>query len=281
MKLLGSLLGVTLLVLSSCGSTKSVSNTPADTSAAADRPVTAQTGSLTQQAEMLARSYKDWSELSLPLKIELNFPARFSASGRAYMRRGKDIYISIRMLGFEVATAYIDSDSVRVADKFNKRYMAESVSKVLAGAKLTVADIQDLLLGRAFVTSMGTFTTAMMSNVEIAESNEGWSMTPKTKVAGASYSFGILGTPPRVGALNVEFEGHKASCAYASPVETKSGTFMQFADITAPLGSKKLSVTIRWDFSGAKYEVSNSVGWKIPKGYTRIQASSLVKNLKF
>ncbi len=228
---------------------------------------------------MLARSYKDWKELSLPLKVMIKSPAQLAVSGKVYMRRGKDIYISMRMLGFEVASAYIDSDSVRVADKINKRYMAEPISKVLAGAKLTVADIQDLLLGRAFVNSKGTFTSAMIGSVDLAESGEGWSLTPKTKVAGAAYSFQIIGAPPRVATLSVEVDGHSASCAYSSPVETKSGTFMQLAEIAASLGAKKLNVALVWDFSGAKYEVSSSIGWKTPKKYTRIEAASLIKGL--
>lgn len=284
MKIYSYLLGISLLILSSCGSSKpsepALSGSQASTMVGDSGHQTGQT--LAQKAEALALSYKEWSEMSVPLKVELKSPAQFSASGKAYMRRGKDVYITIRMLGFEVATAYIDADSIRVADKFNKRYMAEPISKALAGADLTVADIQDVLLGRVFVNSKGTFGKSMLKSVELAEAatGDGLTITPKSKVAGASYSFSVLDNPLRLASLNVEAAGRTASCAYSSPELTASGVFMEVADIAATLGGKKINVALKWDFSNVKFEVSNSIRWKTPKNYKRLQAASLLKGLK-
>ena len=60
----------------------------------------------------VASTYKEWSDVEIPVELELLKPRNFSVSGRATMIRNQSIYISIRALGFEAANIYINNDSI-------------------------------------------------------------------------------------------------------------------------------------------------------------------------
>lgn len=229
------------------------------------------------RAEMLAQQYSEWTELNVPLKAEFRRPMSISGSGRAYMRRGKDIYISIKVLGIEVATAYIDSEKVCIADKFNRRYLEEPIGSVLGNAKMTVSDIQDILLGRVFVNSQGTFSKNLFSKVKFSECGKKWNIAPKQKAGGATYDFDIITADNLLEALNVHYAGHDFSCDYSDPVTTPSGRFMQEAAVDARLAGNRVDLTLKWNFDKAKYSVSESIRWKTPSGYKKVSASSLLK----
>lgn len=238
--------------------------------------------SLTQRAEALAQTAGEWNELNLPVKVELKSPFSISGSGRAYMRRGQDIYISIRMLGFEVLVVYIDSKTVNVADKFNHRYLSEPIDQLLGNVSLTVADIQDLILGRVFVNGIGTFSASMLDKVSLARSSDSqWTITPKNKVAGASYSFSVDNATNVLKSLNVFIDRRTFTCNYSAEALTQCGRFMSDARVQAKVNGKDIDALLRWNFSGAKFEVSESVKWKTPSGYTRINAADLLKDIKF
>ena len=65
-----------------------------------------------------------WHDLYIPVSVELRKPVAMSVSGRVTMVRDSAIFVSMRVFGMEVATIYANTDSV------------------------TVADLQDILLGR-------------------------------------------------------------------------------------------------------------------------------------
>lgn len=241
----------------------------------------AEKSALAAKAKSVAAAYGEWTELSVPVKVSLSSPKSISGSGRAYMRRGQDIYISIRLLGFEVATAYVDSDSVMIADKINRRYIAEPLSRILGNGNLTISDVQDILLGRVFVNQKGTLSAKIIKDVELKQEAGYWLIDPKKKVAGASYKFEMTdGETPSLRTLCVEAAGREVRCEYSDPKTTKAGSFMQKAAINAEAGSKKISATLKWDLGSAKYEVSSSIGWKTPKNYTKINVTNLLKGFK-
>lgn len=89
-----------------------------------------------------------WHDVYLPVKVSLLQPASMSLSGRATMVRDSAVFVSMRVLGMEVATLYADRDSVIVLDKFHKYVYSEPLSAVTSRAGLTLGDIQEILLGR-------------------------------------------------------------------------------------------------------------------------------------
>lgn len=90
-----------------------------------------------------------WTTLSIPLKARLLEPSRKSFSGRAYFRRGESVYVSIRVLGFEAASLYIDRDSIRAFEKLNSSYIALPSSLILDRRGMSMERLQDMMLGAA------------------------------------------------------------------------------------------------------------------------------------
>lgn len=87
-----------------------------------------------------------WTDLYVPVKLELTEPSRMSISGRATIVRNKSIYLSLRMIGMEVATVYVDADSIFATEKMHRQMLAVGFDRAL-GKRLTVGELQDLLLG--------------------------------------------------------------------------------------------------------------------------------------
>ncbi|MDO5394565.1 MAG: DUF4292 domain-containing protein [Bacteroidales bacterium] len=106
------------------------------------------------------QSQKEWSDVQIPVRVSLAKPMKVSLSGRATLLRDSVINISIRVLGMEVAVINITSDSVVMADKFHKYLFAEPLATVLGSHKMTVGQMQDIMLG----TELGEVTEMTFSN---------------------------------------------------------------------------------------------------------------------
>lgn len=233
--------------------------------------------SLEQRFDSLAARSLDWSRVNLPVSLDLRQPASLSASGRAYMRRGEDIYISMRFLGMEVATIYLNNDSIFGSDKINKRYIAEPISSVLADASITLSDIQDILIGRAFINAQGTVLPSSIKDVKLSAADDFWTITPKKRMAGADYSFDISNESNNLQAFNILRQGKRITCNYSDPAETIHGLFMSTANVRTEISGKKLDVSIKWSWQSAKWSVDESVRWRMPKGYKRVDPMMFLK----
>lgn len=225
----------------------------------------------------LVASGGQWKEMNIPLKIEISSPAKMSVSARAYMRRGKDIYLSFRFLGMEVANLYITADSIFGTDKINNRYVAEEVRSVLAGASVSVSDIQDLLTGRIFINGEGELTPAAVSIVDLTENCRCWSATPKKKIHGAGYRFDIDNATNILRSLTITAGSNDVIIGYSSETDTDAGQFMAKTRITANVKDKNIDARLNWNFQKVKWHVDDAVGWRKPRGYTRVNAVSLLK----
>lgn len=239
----------------------------------------------TTQNETLSDRFLDivnrqgsWSSIQVPVKISMSSPAGFSISGRAYMKRGERVFISLRMLGIEIATADIEGDSVWLADKFHRRYVAEDLSSLTAGADITVADLQDLLLGRVFINGEGDLTDKSIKKVTLASDASTWTLSPKKKIHGIGYTFSFNTSDNALRQLAVATAGNIVKAAYSNPFSGKNGLFMQQITLTGKAGGHKLDARFSTSMKSAKWNVS------IPprqdfNGYERIDATRLLKSL--
>lgn len=75
--------------------------------------------------EEVAENVAPWRNVYLPVKVELLSPKRFAMSGRATMVWNESIYLSMRMFGFEVGTAYADSSEAVVTLRQPQKVMIE------------------------------------------------------------------------------------------------------------------------------------------------------------
>ena len=83
-----------------------------------------------QRYTELCKSYADWQDVTMPVRVSVTAPKSISLSARAAMKRDKWISISVRMLGFEVASLFVDKDSVHVIDRYHKKYVSERAMPV-------------------------------------------------------------------------------------------------------------------------------------------------------
>lgn len=226
--------------------------------------------------------YKPWTELNLPLKVALRAPSKLSVSGRIYMRRDKDIYVTLRVLGMEVANMYVSADSVYAADRLHKYYFAEPIADIFAGASLSIGNIQDAITGRAFINGEGTLSAGMAKFFSAQSDNdESWVVTPRSKINGdIAYQFRFSDATNALMSLVFNIDGKLYGCSYADPADINGSRFMQQLEIKAMAGNTAVDATVTLDFNKVKWEVPASARWRPHDNYRRITPSALTKALK-
>ncbi|WP_303041674.1 DUF4292 domain-containing protein, partial [Duncaniella muris] len=129
----------------------------------------------------LSDSYGTWSDVKIPLTLRLKSPKKISIGGTLTMQRDRSVHLSLRFLGMEVASLMVTQDSIFALYKLERLYFAESISDLLGGFPATVGNVQDLLLGRAFI--LGD-TPLAPSRCTLAGTPENWTITPSGTPSG-------------------------------------------------------------------------------------------------
>lgn len=187
-----------------------------------------------------------WTDLRVPVNVNITSPASLKVGGMMTMVNGKDIHMSLRMFGFEVGAAYITADSVWAYAKLQRVYIAESTASLLNGVTLPVADIQALLIG---------------APVTLPESRRVKATTSE-----------LTGQP--LGISIDRGSGRNVSVIY-EPVP--GAPLASDVEITAGSDKKRIEATLSYDWSRAKTDTGASVNFSIPAGYRRINAAALLK----
>lgn len=117
----------------------------------------------------------DWQIVNSPISVSLSKPMDMSFNGRLTMEKDRNIHLSMRVFGMEVALMYIDTDSLYFIDKYHKYMFAEPLTSVLGSRynHLGVGDIQKLLLGQ----------TKIPTNDLVAVTTDQFVVTPAGPVA--------------------------------------------------------------------------------------------------
>lgn len=230
---------------------------------------------------LLAESWKPWNDVEMGVKVSLTSPAKLNAAGKVWMKRGEWISISVRMLGFEVATLWLDRDSVVAVDKYHKKYISEPTSRLLGGADITLEEIQDLLTGRAFLTGKGTATVADRKEFDFEQADNGWFLLPRTQPDRFNYGFLASNTSNSLRGAIFDVKGFgSVSANYNNIFESRTcGWFAQEVKVETSRG-KKIAVTLKWDLNSSKFNTGVSKSCRIPDDCEQIQMSSLTSLLK-
>lgn len=267
------------LATSGCGSSKNASTTGQDGTA----PAIARGATVEQRYEsLITNSYREWSTLSVPVKIELTKPKQFSISGRAYMERDKSVFISLRFLGMEVGTIFIDNDSLFLTEKIHKYYVAEGVKSLLGGYPLTVADIQSLLLGQPFLAGKGRLSKADRQSLYICDApvSSTWTITPPAPADGIDYTFSLSMSSDRLERLTITTDDYlPATVVYSDGKASPAGEVNSVMDIAATAAKTPIAVYLKWNFSNAEWNTPDLRQWKKPKDYTRLKQKDIINAL--
>ncbi len=236
---------------------------------------------LNSRYTMLTESWKPWNDVEVGVKVSLTSPAKLNAAGKAWMKRGEWISISVRMLGFEVATLWVDRDSVVAVDKFHKKYVSQPTKKLLGDANVTIEDIQDMLMGRAFIAGRGTASVADRKLFDFEQADNGWYLLPRSQPEMYNYGFLASNTSNALRGAIVEVKNFgTVSANYNDIFESRTcGWFAQEVKLETSRG-KKIAVTLRWDLNGSKFNTGVVKSCRIPDNCERIEMSSLTSLLK-
>lgn len=220
----------------------------------------------------------------MPVKIELQQPKRFSVSGNLSMTAGRAVSVQLRMFGIEVGNAYIDSDSVIAVVKPMGVYYAESTARFTAAAGFGIADIQAMLLGRAFVPGYGQLTTALSGSFTSEPLDGGeYMFMPKVQPANAGYFYtAVLGESPAVTGVAVEVNGHKPAFANFSDIKTTAaGNVAEKIRMRATVRNHNIECTITNNTGKAEWDKGAEVNRPaIPRNARRLSTEQLLNVLK-
>ncbi len=204
---------------------------------------------------LLENTYSEWEDVQMPVALSMSVPEKLSISGRATMVRDSAIYLSLRMMGMEVAQAYANPDSVWVVDKYHKKYLQESLSTLCGSYQMALDDIQDCLLGQAFPIDDSGVTGEYKLDVEVP-----W-------LTGLYF---VRMDPPRAVAFS-----------YAEMQETPAGLATDLVNISARMDSLSMSALIQWNFDKAQWNTGRTVEFKRPgEQYKRVALEGLLRAVK-
>lgn len=262
-----------VLLLDSCGSKRT---------RATKVEIDGEQVSLAELYGQLADTYRDWQDFYGSVNLSLQAPASASISGRATMVRGDAILISLRMLGMEIGVLYIDSDSVFVLDKYHKYYMAESLDALLRGYPMTISDVQNFLLGQAFVPGSGTIAPSLPDNIDLAAADGNWTLQPARRRDGVDWWCTASETlPPILESITFVLNGaNRVDCVYDDAVETDAGVAQSILQVYAQAAGKEYAARVKFDLDGAKWNTGRSISFSLPSGYRRIDVAALMEALK-
>ncbi len=231
--------------------------------------------SLSQRLGEVAASMRGWQSVKMPMSVKIESPAKASLGGTVVMQRGRGISMSLRFMGLvEVGTLTVTDDSITVIDKYHKLYLAEPVSGLLGGVGFTVNNLQDILLGRAFVAGSDGFTPSDDLALHSLDGDV-WSVTPPPFDSRWSYSF-VFDAYNLIKELVVSASGlPKAVIQYDGlDAATPAGPVAGKMTVDVP-GRRAVKVSVTWKTGRAQWDSAQVEMPSVPAGYRRIMPDML------
>lgn len=262
-----------IIAITACKSSKSTSSQNTINSSITKKENTI----LQMRLDSVASQYKDWNDVVIPVDLGIVQPKEFSISGKATMIKDESIYISVRVLGFEAANIFINNDSIFATYKIGKIYIAEDIKNLLKGYPASVSDLQNLLLGRAFILGNGTISPLKNDLMTLKSGDEYWTVTPKCNIKNVSYSYSFENKSNQLKDLSVMIEGKSPiNCIYQYPKNTNAGVFSQKVTISTTVEEKDIKAFLNWNLNNAIWNSGAKTSWKQPKGYNKVEPQALL-----
>lgn len=223
-----------------------------------------------------------WQKVNVPVSAKVSGVA-LSLSGSAVMERGKSIYVSLRLLGMEVAFASVTTDSILIVDKAHGRYASAPLSAVTATVPVTIDNLQQIITGQAFTIGGGEITASTQHlALNVADDNSGgWTISPEaTRLFSYFFTFSNTDLLER---LTVETSGdRRATIDYSDDwTTTDFGSFPSRLDASVPTGKGALSATLKFSYKKAKWNGDVTPPFpSVPRSCERIDAKNLLRILE-
>lgn len=199
------------------------------------------------------------------------------------MVRGEAVQVSLRpLLGIEIGRLLMTTDSVFIYDKYNRRYVAESLqdfSQVLP-IDVSPADLQNIILGRLFIFGKENLTANDQADFDFLIGENGDRvLQPQQQYKDFTYRF-LLSDKYLTGIQAVHNNTKQQMvCSYADPKYVSNKIVPSLVQITAQGNSHKYTLNINYDVSTTRWDDNISIK-KLPvDGYTRLTFTQLYKSL--
>jgi len=228
--------------------------------------------------------YGEWERLRIPVNLNLRSPKSASIGGTAIMERDKSVLISLKFIGMEVGALYVTTDSILVVDKVKKRYFLDSTSRLLGGFPVSISNLQDMLLGRAFRLGVSRLSSAKSYDGELefvsGSVPRSWIFIPADAPDGIDYGF-TFSPSDMLGALVIDVMGKvPVMCRYGAVANTPFGPFSKTFSVEAMAG--KVDATLEWNFSKARWNSDVDLrNISVTSKYTRIEVADVSKILNY
>lgn len=231
----------------------------------------------------MTSAYGLWQDVQMPVRATIRSPFSISASGRLTMVQGKLIHISVRLLGMEVAVMQVTPDSAFVVDKFHRYLIAEPTEKLTARTGLTVSDMQNALLGRAFLPGQGAATASMSSLLTLGEEDGMLSIAPADAAAGYTWRMHAATLDDgrvALADLTVSVDGQSPATAAYTPAAQLSavGAIATAVDLRASVAGKKIDARLSYTADQARWNTGTTPSLPSLRGYTRVSAATLLRS---
>lgn len=267
------LLGIAALTLHSCRAKKQIvaAAAPVEKKVEADL-----------FADILNKQF-NYSTFTARLNVGFTSGTR-SLSSKASLKVAKDkaLQISLQPLfGFEMLRIYVDTDSVLLIDRMNKRYVKEAIEDVKREYPVgfDFETLQSLFTNRIFVSGQsnvvasdyGKFFTEQVSDLN-------YLLKSVDKKSGIGYSFTIDGND-RIAFTHLVEGSNRYSLQWQ---------YSDFALLQNQIFPHKMAVSVRapkrkldvdFDFSNIVLNEEVELFLSVPNGYTRATLSDIVKLL--
>lgn len=141
--------------------------------------------------QKIISAYNAWQSVELNGKLSMD-RLPLSPSLRIYMEKGSSILISVRapFLG-EVGRLEVDGTRLTAVNKMKKVYVMEDLSTLMGGIiPLSVEDVQDLLLSRAFLCGMGELSMQNFGQCSLYNESDCWLLIPVVQPADGAVRYG-------------------------------------------------------------------------------------------
>lgn len=228
---------------------------------------------------ILAADTHSWKNVALSAKINLTAPTQTGVSAKITMVRDKSIDVSVRMLGFEVAYLVADTDSVHGYVKINKKYVSESLARIFGSDHYTLANVQDLVMGRLFYPGRSDIAASQATLFDFNDIDGMVIATPRSQQKEAEFGF-VISRDGTLVSTAVTAGSHEGIATYWDIASTPAGKIAGQTGLAVDNG--RMAATIDWDLHGARWNASGVKAreWSTPRGATRIKiSSSLLKSL--
>lgn len=226
----------------------------------------------TLSAELAEASSAPWTTLQVPVSVKLRSSGLPSLGGTMFMERDREIRLSLRFLGMEMAAARITLDSVLAYVKPQRMYVAEGIAGLTGAYPASLGNLQSLVLDRLFTLGQAV---PSLKRAEMIETPTGYSITPPSPVKEIDYTFGILLPANRVASLTFAQGQRSVEVVYTEPDPSYK------IELTARTDARTLGADMNIDMAKARWDQPLPQSrFAIPSGYRRISAKALLKALK-